>query len=265
MKKTEEVYEQLKRFIKDTLRVSGYANADGTVPVGTRVDNLTNFLTGKIYNEFAEGIPEDSESPIKKKNMQQSYADSTTMNIPPPPPKNAVGIRLDKGSLVPQYATQGSAGFDLVANFVNESDYEAYANKFKKSPNKDYLVLANEINPEDYTVLLLPGCVAPIPTGIYMEIPEGKELQVRPRSGIASKNGLTVINTPGTIDSDYRGEIIVLLYNASKYPQAITQGMKVAQAILAPYDRANFIIKESLSDTVRGDGGFNSTGTNIKQ
>jgi len=265
----EENKEITAELIYETIYVelvnSTYVAADHeTIVTGARTQNLARFLSNRIAAIY-------SESPIKKKNMQLSEAEPS-LNTPSPILSNTVGIKLDKGAMVPLYETERSAGFDLVANFVNEPDYTKYAGKFKKELNKDYFILADDLTPEEYNVVIMPGCVAPIPTGIYMEIPIGNELQVRPRSGIASKQLLTVINSPGTIDSDYRGEIVVLLFNASKFPQTINQGMRVAQAVLSPINTANFIVintanfivKEELSITVRGEGGFGSTGTNIK-
>jgi len=99
-----------------------------------------------------------------------------------------------------------------------------------------------------------------IPTGIRVEIPSGYELQVRPRSGLAAKQGITVLNTPGTIDADYRGEICVILINHGRQPLTITPGMRIAQLVLAPVYQAEFTIQE-LTTTARGEGGFGHTGT----
>ncbi len=106
-----------------------------------------------------------------------------------------------------------------------------------------------------------PGMSALIPTGIHMEIPEGYEIQVRPRSGLALKSQITVLNTPGTIDSDYRGEIKVILMNHGKNPFVVTPQMRIAQLILAPVVRAKFVLRESLATTLRGEGGFGHTGS----
>jgi dUTP pyrophosphatase len=99
-----------------------------------------------------------------------------------------------------------------------------------------------------------------VPTGLFFEIPEGYEVQVRPRSGLAAKNGVTVLNTPGTIDSDYRGEIKVILINLGDADFTINSGDRIAQMIIAPVTQAKFTITESLSETERGTGGFGSTG-----
>ena len=100
-----------------------------------------------------------------------------------------------------------------------------------------------------------------IPTGLYLEIPEGFEIQVRPRSGLALKYGITVLNTPGTIDADYRGMVGVILINHGKQVFVVTPGMRIAQFVLAPVCQAEFAKKASLSKTVRGGGGFGHTGT----
>ncbi len=111
-------------------------------------------------------------------------------------------------------------------------------------------------------VILLPGKSALIPTGIKVEIPEGFEIQVRPRSGLALKHQITVLNTPGTIDADYRGEIGVILINHGSDPFTITRGMRIAQLVLAPALRAFFVQKQQeLTATARGEGGFGHTGS----
>lgn len=107
---------------------------------------------------------------------------------------------------------------------------------------------------------LKPGEFALIGTGIKIELPENTEAQVRPRSGLAIKNGVTVLNTPGTIDEGYRGEVGVILINLSKEDFTVTPGMKIAQMIIAPVIRAQIEEVDELSDTRRGDGGFGSTG-----
>ena len=113
--------------------------------------------------------------------------------------------------------------------------------------------------PED--VILPPGESVLIPTGLKLAIPEGYEIQVRPRSGLALKNQITVLNTPGTIDADYRGAVGVILINHGKHPFVITRGMRVAQLVLAQVSRARFVLAEELTNTSRGAGGFGHTGT----
>ncbi|MGM9566650.1 MAG: dUTP diphosphatase [Clostridia bacterium] len=130
---------------------------------------------------------------------------------------------------LPQYQTEGAAGFDFLA--------------------------ANE-----ETVEILPGEYAMIPTGLKFAVPSGCELQVRPRSGLAAKYGITVLNTPGTIDSDYRGEVKILLINLGKQSFSVERGMRIAQGIVAPYYKAQFSVTKALDDTERGAGGFGHTG-----
>lgn len=108
---------------------------------------------------------------------------------------------------------------------------------------------------------LLPGESILIPTGLKFAIPEGYEIQVRPRSGLALKNQITVLNTPGTIDADYRGDVGVILINHGKNPFVITPGMRIAQIVLAPVVKAQFVREEMLAVTSRGEGGFGHTGT----
>ena len=101
-----------------------------------------------------------------------------------------------------------------------------------------------------------------IPTGLYIEIPEGYEAQIRPRSGLAIKHGITVINSPGTIDADYRGEICVELVNLSNTPFTVEPGERIAQLVFSKYEQAEFIEVKELSETERGEGGFGHTGNN---
>ena len=140
-------------------------------------------------------------------------------------------VRLPHGAdlPLPQYATEESAGLDLLAAVA--------------SP-----------------VVLAPGQRALIPTGIAVALPRGYEAQVRPRSGLALKHGITVLNTPGTIDADYRGEVGVILVNLGQEPVEITRGMRIAQLVLAPATRANLAEVAELPESGRGDGGFGSTG-----
>lgn len=108
---------------------------------------------------------------------------------------------------------------------------------------------------------LAPGKRAMVPTGLAIALPAGYEAQVRPRSGLAAKNGVTVLNTPGTIDADYRGEVKVILVNLGEDSFEIERGMRIAQMVIAPVTQASFTGVDSLSETERGSGGFGSTGT----
>jgi dUTP pyrophosphatase len=114
--------------------------------------------------------------------------------------------------------------------------------------------------PEQTPLVLAPGQHAMIPTGLMIALPDGFEAQVRPRSGLAAKHGVTVLNSPGTVDADYRGEITVLLINLGTVPFTIRRGERIAQMIVAPVTRAELARAVSLSDTKRGSGGFGSTG-----
>lgn len=134
------------------------------------------------------------------------------------------------GLPLPAYATAGSAGLDLPAA-VNEA------------------------------VVLGPGQTIAVPTGICLAIPEGFEGQVRPRSGLARRCGLTVLNAPGTIDADYRGELVVLLVHLGQQPVTIERGMRIAQLVIAPVARAEIVEADTLPETPRQDGGFGHTGT----
>lgn len=150
---------------------------------------------------------------------------------------------------LPKYATEGSAGFDLQAN-ITEDYYNTY------------ISTACITDPDTKSFRLFYDRVTKIPTGLFVEVPEGYELQIRPRSGLAFKHGINVINSPGTIDSDYRGEIIVGLYLDAYDMNEISfkHGDKIAQAVLAPVTQAEFVEVEELSETDRGEGGFGSTG-----
>ncbi|MGB2278704.1 MAG: dUTP diphosphatase [Flavobacteriales bacterium] len=139
-------------------------------------------------------------------------------------------INKSKHSL-PQYETIASAGMDVRANI-------------------------------DQAITLAPLGRSLVKTGLFVEIPIGYEIQVRPRSGLAFKKGITVLNSPGTIDADYRGEIGVLLVNLSSEPFVIEDGERIAQLVLASHEQASWQEVEILGDSDRGQGGFGSTGTN---
>ncbi len=110
-------------------------------------------------------------------------------------------------------------------------------------------------------IIISPGKSALVPTGLKVAIPAGYEIQVRPRSGLALKHQITVLNTPGTIDADYRGEIGVILINHGTDPFVVTPGMRIAQLVLAPFVQASFTLASELAETTRGTGGFGHTGT----
>ena len=114
--------------------------------------------------------------------------------------------------------------------------------------------------PADAPVTLAPGARGLVPTGFAIALPEGFEAQVRPRSGLAAHHGVTVLNTPGTIDADYRGEIQVILINLGAEPFVVTRGLRIAQLVIAPVVRATLVEADALDDTARGAGGFGSTG-----
>jgi dUTP pyrophosphatase len=112
----------------------------------------------------------------------------------------------------------------------------------------------------DGPVTLGPGEIRLIPTGLHISVPRGFEAQVRPRSGLALRHGITIVNTPGTIDSDYRGEVGVILANLGREPLEITRGMRIAQLVFLPVVRAQWQLVDELDDTARGEGGFGHTG-----
>ena len=141
-------------------------------------------------------------------------------------------VRLPHGEglNLPAYETPGSAGMDIRAAV-------------------------------DGALTIAPRARVLVPTGLILEIPEGYEVQIRPRSGLAYKHGITCLNTPGTIDSDYRGEVMILLINLGEEDFAIERGMRIAQMILAPVSRARIETADLASVTERGSGGFGSTGS----
>lgn len=108
-------------------------------------------------------------------------------------------------------------------------------------------------------IVIKPLARAIVPTGLFVEIPEGFEIQIRPRSGLAAKHGITVLNSPGTIDADYRGEIKVILANISDADFTVSRGERIAQMVLARFERIDFDVTDELTDTVRGEGGFGHT------
>ena len=109
-------------------------------------------------------------------------------------------------------------------------------------------------------VTIAPGEIRLVPCGFYMAVPVGYEAQMRPRSGLAVKHGITLPNSPGTIDADYRGEVCVILGNIGREPFVVTRGMRVAQMVIAPVTQAEVVLKDTLDETARGDGGFGHTG-----
>ena len=138
--------------------------------------------------------------------------------------------RLSKEVSLPKYETSGSSGMDLSANI-------------------------------DDSINIEPGKTAVIPTGLALSIPEGFEVQIRPRSGLAARQSISVLNTPGTIDSDYRGEIKVILINLGQDSFKVEKGLRIAQMVICPVVQAQLKEVNDLSDTVRGEGGFGSTGS----
>jgi dUTP pyrophosphatase len=139
-----------------------------------------------------------------------------------------IRCRVDSGML-PAYQTPLASGMDLKASI-----------------------------PAD--IRIEPGHTAVVPTGVWLEIPAGYEGQVRPRSGLAARHGVTLLNSPGTVDADYRGEVRVILVNLGTEGFVVTRGMRVAQIVFAPVTRAHLEVVEEISSTTRGEGGFGSTG-----
>ena len=137
--------------------------------------------------------------------------------------------KLDKKVITPEYKTKGSSGMDLMAL-------------------------------TDKPITILPKKSYLVPTGISVAMPKNYEIQIRPRSGLAAKNNISILNTPGTIDSDYRGEIKIILFNHGSDEFLINNGDRIAQIVLMPVHKIDFEEVDNLPDTVRGEGGFGSTG-----
>lgn len=138
--------------------------------------------------------------------------------------------KLNQKAIIPKYETLGASGLDLSANL-------------------------------EKNIVLKPGEKCLVPTGIAVTIPNGYEFQIRPRSGLAMKNSITVLNTPGTIDADYRGEIKVIIINLGNKNFEIANGTRIAQMVLCPISKAKLLEVDDLDNTTRGDGGFGSTGS----
>ena len=141
-----------------------------------------------------------------------------------------VPISVENEQSIPYYGSELAAGADVKAHLTED-------------------------------VIIAPGESLLVPTGVKFAIPEGYEIQIRPRSGLALKSQITVLNTPGTIDADYRGEVKVILINHGKHPFVVTPGMRIAQIVLARVTRAVFVREDALMSTSRGEGGFGHTGT----
>jgi dUTP pyrophosphatase len=150
-------------------------------------------------------------------------------------PEPNIPVRIQRlphaeGLALPSYETEGAAGMDVRAAVTD-------------------------------TIMLAPGAIMLVPTGLVLEVPPGFEMQVRPRSGLALKHGLTLPNSPGTVDEDYRGELGVIVLNAGSEPFTVERGMRIAQAVITPVVRAAWREVDTLPATARGAGGFGSTGT----
>jgi len=164
--------------------------------------------------------------------LPQTTAQFNVIDDSPPPTVRVAIMRLPHNAdlPLPSYETLHAAGMDLPA--AVEQD-----------------------------LVIEPGRRAMVPTGLAIALPEGYEAQVRPRSGLAARDGITLLNTPGTIDADYRGEVKVILINLGEAPFTVTRGMRIAQMIVAPVTRATMVETTELPETARGAGGFGSTGT----
>lgn len=159
---------------------------------------------------------------------------------------NKIEVRIiaKNGALIPEYATENSAGFDLRVTKVINPFYTA----------------ADNIDEKGF--IIPPMCRVLVGTDLFIELPAGKEMDIRPRSGLVMKEGITVLNSPGTIDADYRGEIGIILYNSDHHYKRIAFGDRVAQGVIIDACQAVFVSVDKLSETDRGTGGFGSSGKN---
>jgi dUTP pyrophosphatase len=176
----------------------------------------------------------DPSNPYTQEDFNEEF-NVGTISVNPDLHKIKFEFKNESDNQDPEYATNGSSGFDLRANLVEP-------------------------------IVMYSGEVSIIPTGLYFKIPDNFEIQVRPRSGLAAKNGVTVLNTPGTVDADYRGEVKVILINHGKSKFTINHGDRIAQAVIASVFAKNVInlskVDSISEDTERGSGGFGSTGKN---
>ena len=184
----------------------------------------------KLFDTFDSNSGYTMDDFNKEFNGQMHLAENDSFKL-------KVNFKNESTNPDPEYATSGSSGFDLRANLQNTE-----------------------------AIIIPVGKREIVPTGLFFELPENFEIQVRPRSGLAAKNGVTVLNTPGTIDADYRGEIKVILINLGEQPFEIHHGDRIAQAVVASVTAKNIInlnrVIEISQDTERGAGGFGSTGKN---
>ena len=190
-----------------------------------------NFNEDELFNKLMKAINEEDGYNLEMFNDEMNNLTNNFVN------NNYGGYSVKfinkSNNQDPAYATEGSAGFDFRANLTEK-------------------------------IKLKPGDITMVPTGLYFELPPNTELQVRPRSGLAAKHGVTVLNTPGTVDSDYRGEVKVILINHGKDTFVIENGERIAQGVIANVigkKLVNFTKTETLNNTERNEGGFGSTGT----
>lgn len=150
--------------------------------------------------------------------------------------------KLNDRAIIPRYQTDGSAGFDFHAIFAEDD------------------LITKDFSTKENVIRIAPGEQRLIHTGLAFSLPEGYELQIRPRSGLALKKGITITNTPGTLDSSYRGECCVILRNLGEETFDILEGDRIAQGVINEITQAEFDVVDNLDETERGDGGFGSTG-----
>ena len=231
--------EELRERIRTILLNNGFIKiGEKGADLNTLIPNVSVFslcstLAARLIDNIVE-IEISADPPIEKKKMQPlSAIEATNVVITStkeiseddralkPSNKISLNIVLKGDAKLPKYGTPHSSGFDIAANFSDVEDYTTYAYRFNKVEFTDYIE-------SDFGVYILPGHSAPIPTGVYIELPLGFEAMIRPRSGIATKQGLRLANCEGTVDADYSGEYIVALYNHSDVPQLVMPGMKVA-------------------------------------
>lgn len=185
-------------------------------------DRLVDYVenSGDRFSSHGDKVLNYHSAQFLLKNFDKFYRIMKTIKVP---------VINKSDNAIPAYETEGAAGMDLRA-MLNEP------------------------------ITLKPGKRVLIPTGLHVELPEGYEMQIRPRSGLALKHGISIVNSPGTIDCDYRGDIGIILINLGEEDFVINPGERIAQAVVSEYTRVEWIGADKLNTTARGEGGFNSTG-----
>lgn len=272
---------QVKQIIATA--IDEYVKTANGLPLSSVKYALTMHIFNKLKSEFEQPLSETTSAapplPVEEKSdddliaeLKKTAGDNLGNEIkvqfdePYAPyasasnsfystPMNVYIKRSREHINIPTYASEFSSGFDVEADLTT---IDAAVAKFNKKLNIDYVWNSDNVHPN---IIILPHRTIAIPTGLFFEIPKGTELQVRPRSGNSIKLGLAIANSPGTVDADYRGEIMILVTNTTDILVQVEHKMKIAQLVLMPVLKANLIQVSELNDTARGDGGFGKSDT----